>query len=283
MEVKSILTGQRGVSLPFTDYCEPIVTQNIRFQDVFNCLIEYGKQAGWKYVEIRGNEDSLQNLPPSSYYYGHILNLSQNEEQIFFNFRSSTKRNIKKAIREGVKVNIDNSLESIREFYHLNCITRKDHGLPPQPYCFFKNIYDHVVSKNHGFVALASYMGKAIAGAVYFHFGTKAIYKYGASDDRYQHLRANNLVMWEAIKWYCQNGYHSICFGRTEPGNTGLRQFKTGWGAEEKIIRYYKYNLKKSVFMNGGSHELGLHNKVFNKMPIPLLKVVGNLFYKHVG
>ncbi len=283
MEVKSFLTGQRGVSLPFTDYCGPIVARDIHFMEVFEYLREYGKQAGWKFIEIRGGRSFPQDFPHSSYYYGHILNLSRNEDQIFSNFRSSTKRNIKKAMREGVEVNTDNSLESIKEFYRLNCMTRKDHGLPPQPYFFFKKIYDHIISKNQGFVVLASYKGMIIAGAVYFHFGKKAIYKYGASDRKYQYIRPNNLVMWKAIKWYSQNGYKNFCFGRTEPENKGLMQFKAGWGAEERIIRYYRYDLKKSVFVNGDSHVSGLHNKVFNKMPIPLLKVAGALFYRHMG
>lgn len=61
---------------------------------------------------------------------------------------------------------------------------------------------------------LASFKGTIIAGAIYFHFGEKAVYKYGASDVKYQQLRPNNLVMWEAIRLYCQNGYKSFCFGR---------------------------------------------------------------------
>ncbi len=318
MEVKSFLTGQRGVSLPFTDYCDPIVTRDIHFQELFNYLIEYGKQAGWKFIEIRSNGDSLHKTAHSSYYYGHTLDLLQNKhscqsrnigntkehenlipsnpplvkggrgdfcfkDQIFSNFRSSTKRNIKKAIREGVEVNISNSLESIKEFYRLNCITRKHHGLPPQPYYFFEKIFDHIVSKNYGFVVLASYKGMTIAGAVYFHLGKKAVYKYGASDRRYLRLRPNNLVMWEAIKWYSQNGYENFSFGRTEPENKGLMQFKAGWGAEERIIKYYRYDIKKSAFVNGNSHMSEIHSNVFNKMPIPLLKVAGSLFYRHMG
>jgi len=282
MEIKSLLTGQRGVSLPFTDYCDPLMNGTIQSKEVFDYLIEYGKRAGWRYIEIRDSGDFLQDLPPSSYYYDHTLNLSENEKRVFSNFRSSTKRNIKKAIKEEVEVNICNSLESIKEFCRLNCITRKNHGLPPQPYYFFKKVYDHIISKNQGFVMLAYYNKTNIAGAVYFHFGDKAFFKYGASDRKYHHLRPNNLVMWEAIKWYCQKGYKSFCFGKTETENKGLIQFKAGWGTEEKIIKYYRYDLKKSAFISGESYVSGPHNKVFNKMPIPLLKIVGSLFYKHM-
>jgi lipid II:glycine glycyltransferase (peptidoglycan interpeptide bridge formation enzyme) len=107
-------------------------------------------------------------------------------------------------------------------------MTRKEHGLPPQPFHFFKKIHDHIISKNLGVVVLASFDRENVAGAIYFHIGEKAVFKYGASDKKFQHLRANNLVMWEAIKWYSQNGYRSLCFGRTEPENQGLLQFKSG-------------------------------------------------------
>jgi len=49
-------------------------------------------------------------------------------------------------------------------------------------------------------VVLASFDQENVAGAIYFHLGEKAVFKYGASDKKFQHLRANNLVMWEAIK-----------------------------------------------------------------------------------
>ncbi len=233
MEVKSIYTGTRGVSLPFSDYCDPIVSEDVSFGDVFNQIIDYGKLLGWKYIEIRGEHDFFKGLPHSSYYYGHTLDLSQGEQQLFSKIRNSTKRNIKKAAKEGVQVKICDSLKSISEFYRLNCITRKGHGLPPQPYCFFERIYENIIKKNLGFTVLSSYKEETIAGAMYFHFGDKAIYKYGASDIKYQHLRPNNLVMWEAIKWYSMNGFTSFSFGRTDPDAEGLKQFKSGWGTSE--------------------------------------------------
>jgi hypothetical protein len=54
MEVKSFLTGSRGVSLPFTDYCEPIIDKSIQTQDVINYIVTYGKRCGWKSLELRG-------------------------------------------------------------------------------------------------------------------------------------------------------------------------------------------------------------------------------------
>ncbi len=283
MEIKSILTGRRGVSLPFTDYCEPIVDQGIDSRDVIDNIIQFGKQWKWKSFELRGGKELLQNTLPFSYYFCHSLHLSQNVEQIFSSFRESTKRNIKKAISNGVEIQLLNSLESIKKFCWLNAMTRKHHGLPPQPYYFFKKVFDHIVSENLGFVMLASYKKNIIAGAVYFHFGEKAVYKYGASDNKYWPLRANNLVMWEAIKWYCQNGYKSLSFGRTEPEHQGLRQFKAGWGTQEDVIYYYKYDFKKNAFIADPPKKMKFYSNVFSKMPLSFLKIIGSISYRHMG
>lgn len=283
MEVKSILLGKRGVSLPFSDYCNPILDKDHNFNDVLDFLISYGKKCGWKYIEFRGGERYLHGEPAYEEYYGHTLDLSGNQNEIFSHFRNNNKRNIKKAINEGVMVKILTSFDALKEFFILNCITRKKHGLPPQPVSFFKNIDKHVVSKGHGFICLAYYKKKVIAGAVFFHFGTKALYKFGASDHLYQHLRANNLIIWDTIKYYQEKGYKHLCFGRTGTKNTGLRQFKRGWNVEENTIKYYRYDLGKMAFTQHASFLTGLYKKAFSYMPLPVLKIAGSLFYKYMG
>lgn len=283
MDVRSALTGHRGVSLPFSDQCEPLFNNKYLFRGVFDQIVEFAKKVGWKSVELRGGEGFLDDAPPCATYFGHTLCLSSNEKDLFSGFKDSNRRNIKKALKEGVEVKILNSFESVTEFVALNNITRKYHGLPPQPYYFFKRMYDHIISGNKGSVAIAYYKNKAIASAVYFHLGDKVVYKYGASDRNYQHLRANNLVMWEAIRYYCQEGYKSLCFGRTDTDNEGLRRFKSDWGTQERIIHYYKYDLKRGSFVTSAGKGVKLANKVFNKMPTCLLNFVGSLLYRHVG
>ncbi len=283
MEVNSILTGKRGVSLPFTDYCDPVFRENGRREDLMEYVTAYGKKSGWKFLEFRSGNIFPSEFPPSSFYFGHTLDLFQSEEEIFLHLRDSTRRNIKKAAKEGVYVTLDTSLDSLKEFCRLNCCTRKDHGLPPQPYIFFNKIHEHILAKGLGHIALASYAGKNIAGAIFFHFHETAVYKFGASDRAQQHLRANNLVMWEGIRWYCRNGYRRLSFGRTEPQNDGLLQFKAGWGADDHMITYYRYDLRRDAFVPGVQKLTGMHNKIFGRMPDPLLRLSGNILYRHIG
>ncbi|MBE9503031.1 MAG: GNAT family N-acetyltransferase [Proteobacteria bacterium] len=283
MEVKSILTGKRGVSLPFSDYCEPIIDGDLSFQDVFNHLIKLGRERNWKSIDIKGGKDLFGDTLASSNLYIHNLDLTQDEDQLFSQLRDSTRRNIQKADRENVEVEICTSDDAMKEFYRLNCITRKKHGIPPQPRFFFRKLQESIISKGFGFTALASYNKKVIAGAVFFHLGNKALFKYGASDNAFHHLRPNNLTLWEAIKWYSRNGYKTLSFGRTEEGFEGLRQFKTGWSVREETIKYYTYDLKKDTFVSGGPELSDRLHKIFQSMPLPLSRIIGTIFYKHAG
>lgn len=281
MEVRSMFTGRRGVCLPFTDHCEIISDNGARAEDIISFMKEYGREHRWQFIELRcGN---YPNQTPATFFYEHILDLTIGPEQLFQRLRSDERSSIRKAIREGVKVNIHRSAGAVRDFYRLHCITRKRHGLPPQPFYFFQKVYEHVVSKNLGLIILAYHNNTNIAGAVYFAFGDKCIYKFAASDYAYQHLRANNLVMWEAIKWHAENGYRSMCLGRTEPDNPGLRKFKKNWGAEERILNYYRYNLRQGAFVAQTQVVRNAHHHIFRAMPIPLLRLCGSVLYKHIG
>ena len=283
MEVNSWLTGKRGVSLPFSDQVPVIAPDKMIFEDLVNSVTDYGNKAGWKYIEWRDGTLFPAEVNASESHYTHERSLSKSEKELFSGLRDSTRRSIKKAGKAAVSVEISQSLDSIKCFYRLNCITRKRHGLPPQPLSFFEKIFEHVISKGYGIVVSAVHSGEAIASSVFFHFGKSAIYKYGASDMAHQDLRPNNLVMWEAIKWFREKGLETFNFGRTEPENEGLLQFKRGWGAEEDLLKYYRYDLKKKSFQREHGSVNGLMNKVFTLSPVGLLRLLGSLLYKHAG
>jgi hypothetical protein len=96
------------------------------------------------------------------------------------------------------------------------------------------------------------------------------------------HLRANNQVMWTAIKWYIQNGFKSFSFGRTDLNHTGLLQFKRGWAAQERIIRYFKYDLIRQCFLKERPKRQIFYS-IFRRLPEPMLILIGRLLYRYMG
>ena len=305
MGINSALTGKRGVCLPFTDYCEPLVSDAAQFQEMFAAAVAFGKRQSWRYLEFRGGERFFPDEEPSEWHYGHTLDLGEKGTALFSDstraknagkrgqaktgtdlfplFSDSNRRNIRKAEKQNLDVTISASPDALQAFCRLNALTRRHHGLPPQPRRFFQCVYDRILSKDMGFIVQASLRGTPIAANVYFMFGDQILYKYGASDRTFQHLRASNLVMWEAIQWGCNRGFRSLCFGRTEPDNEGLRQFKAGWGARERLIKYYRFDLRKGAFIKTPMIINPLYRKIFGKLPIPVLNLLGSILYRHMG
>ena len=76
MEVSSILTGKRGVSLPFTDYCEPLGDCKEDLRRLFDTALATGRERGWAYVEFRLKNGFLEGSPIAATYYGHMLDLT---------------------------------------------------------------------------------------------------------------------------------------------------------------------------------------------------------------
>jgi hypothetical protein len=96
MEVNSLLTGKRGVSLPFTDYCNPIIRDGVSFPNLFEFILGYGRDRGWKTLELRGGENLLPHSSTSSTFLGHALELSRDETHIFSNFRDTSSKSLKR-------------------------------------------------------------------------------------------------------------------------------------------------------------------------------------------
>jgi hypothetical protein len=281
MAVDSWLTGRRGVALPFTDFCPPLCESQKDFGPLFQNAVALGKKNGWKTIDFRGGRQFFNDAPASLSFYGHTLDLTAGEKALFENMDGSARQAVRKAEKDGVTVQVSRSEQAMRDFYRLQCQTRKRHGLPPQPWRFFLNIWRHILSENLGMVALAEQEGEKIAGAVYFFLNGHAIYKYGASDFRWQQLRPNNLVMWEGIKWLARNGAQTLHLGRTSRSNDGLRRFKLNLGAVEEAIEYVKFDLRANRFMVDAEGISGWHNRVFRALPVFLSRCAGQWLYKH--
>ncbi len=283
MEVESWLTGRRGVALPFTDDCAPLWRGPDAGRDLVKSVIEFGRGRGWKHVEFRGGTELFEGVTPSLSFHGHILDLSGDEAVRFARLESSVRRAIRKAEKEGVVVEVHRSLEAVEAFYALHCATRKKHGAPPQPFAFFRNIHEHVLARNLGMVALAKYQGNPIAANMYFQAGSEAIYKFGASAERFLHLRGSNLVMWEALKWHARNGARTMNLGRTSLANEGLRRFKLGWGGAEHRIDYFKHDLQTNRYVRDRDGATGWRNRIFSRLPIPVSRWIGARLYRHAA
>jgi Acetyltransferase (GNAT) domain len=282
MEVRSWLTGSRGVCLPFTDYCPPLVFEPLAAPAIFDTLNALARDRKWRYFELRGSLSPDTGATRSVEFLGHTMSLAGGEERLLAGCSSPVRRAIRKAEKSGVSVGVSQTSEALSDFCRLHARTRRRHGVPPQPAVFFSNIHREVIEPGAGFTVVARCEGRPVAGAVFLRFGKKAVYKFGASVDEGQETRANNLVMWEGIKFLAAQGCDSLDFGRTSVTNEGLRHFKLGWGSREQRLGYYKFDVEAKRWMTARDNASGLHNVVFRSLPLFANRLAGAMLYPHL-
>jgi len=286
MEVKSLWTGRRGVCLPFSDECVPLLSGTITLQSALAAVRALGLQRQWDYFELRASVEPGPLTVQTDQFLTHNLRLEPNEETQRRQLRDSTRRNIQRALKEGVEVEHFQTVDAINAFYALHCRTRRRHGLPPQPLRFFHLIHKHLIEPGFGIVSLARYSKRWIAGAVFLRFGSHAVYKFGASDPEFQRVRANNLLMWHAIRHLQGTGIAQLSLGRSDLDDTGLLQFKRGWGAQETELPYYRIGLRKSITNSWGIKRTtagSLRHQFVQRLPLSFLRLAGGLMYRHLG
>lgn len=308
MECSSPFTGRRGVSLPFTDHVPPLIRDrresakvesrsakdveasasdlplrpsNFDFRP--SDFLPFARARRWRTIECRGGTETFwPSAPASLRFYGHTLDLVPDERVLFARLDSAVRRAIRKAERAGLEVRREQSREAVETYYALHCQTRKKHGLPPQPISFFHNLLRHLIERDRGEIFLAYHQDRPVAGAVFLQSFRHPLYKFAASDEASLELRANNLVLWTAIRHYAERGFQALDLGRTSLDQSGLRRFKLGWGAAETTIAYVRYDLRHDRFLHGRDRITGWYTALFRRLPIPVLRWLGARLYPHL-
>jgi CelD/BcsL family acetyltransferase involved in cellulose biosynthesis len=239
LEVRSLTRRRRWISLPFTDECPVLATDDAARAELSAALGNAHERFGAPALEMRGTVEGPGWLL-SADAVTHELELDADAETTRKRFsRSKVVRNINRAEKEGVKVRLATETRDLDAFYRLHTHTRRRQGVPVQPRRFFELLWSRLVEPGLAYILLADAGGsEAVAAALFLRSGGSTVYKFGASDPSFLTHRPNHLIFWTAIQDACAHGNHRFDFGRTDLGNQGLRAFKAGWGASERPLRY---------------------------------------------
>lgn len=284
METRSITGKPRCISLPFSDMCSPLFSDNTDFNDCLDALVEYGKKYKWRYIELRGGARFFRGQNVYTKIYTHTIDLNLGEDELFASLRPSMRRNIRKAYISDLTSSSETSIETLKEFYRLNCLTRRDHGLPPQPWDFFLNLFDDLLDGTNGFIVTVKVGLTTIASSVYFILNRRAVYKYGASDRAFLSVRPNDFMMWKSILLCKERGCTTLNLGRTEEHHKGLLHFKRGITSNEYIESYFRCIPSSGMFIQGSdNNEFQIYSRIMSNKPIWFLRSIGELLYRYVG
>ncbi|NMB55058.1 MAG: GNAT family N-acetyltransferase [Leptolinea sp.] len=281
MQVDSFLTGRRWVSLPFSDWCAPLFLHDEALEELTDGLIELSETNGVPGMELRWQYPVRPQITTTQDHVLHLGHFSKDTEaELLAQFRQKIRYCIRTSIERGIQITSGTSKKLLEIFYTLQCLTRKRHGLPVQPWKYFMNLRKNILEKGLGRIFLAYYGDDCVAGQIILHYRKTLTLKYAASarvDLTYLH--PNHLIDWEGIKWGSANGYTLFDCGRSKTEYTGLRQYKNQWGYREMPLIYsYIKARPKEMGIN-----IGFVNKVIRHSPVWLGRLAGELLYRHVG
>ena len=200
----------------------------------------------------------------------------KNAEEIFQNFHSKTRYNIRLAGRKGVEIR-EGTKDDLKDFHKIMVETGKRDDFIIRSLEYFEKMYD-CLAPEHMKVLMAYHENEPIAGIIPIMYGKKTWYLYGASSNSHRNLMPNYLLQWTMIQEAIEKGHEVYDFrgvsGVVDENHPqyGLYRFKKGFGAEftefigevympYKSAVYKLYKLAEKTFRSLRT----LKKKVFGK------------------
>jgi hypothetical protein len=291
--VKSWLLGRHVSSLPFSSFCDPLITSADEFGLLLPELEALCRRTRSRVVEVRSTRTGEQlaefDLDRSSAYKHHYLSLDGDLDEIFRGFsKSSVRQKIQQAERAGVVVEERGGQDGIKLCHSILAATRSRRSLPVLPYAFFRAMGESL-RPQHLKVFLAYQAGKPVAFHLILRFKHLWISEYSGNTDEAQN-GVNQLLYWHTIKRAHADGAKTFSFGRTSSTNEGLLSYKRRWAPiEEDLAEFNLYPEAGTEARQGkkppreSSIPYRLARVFLSKAPAPLARVIGNYCYRHLG
>lgn len=167
------------------------------------------------------------------------------EETIYKNMDSKCRNMVKKAQKNGIKIVIDNSIESQNNFVELYKKTMQNNNASDYYYfndLFFKQIFLNLDLHCNLFNAI--YEGKIISSAIIFHCNKKLNYHLSAGDRQYMNLAPNNLLLYEVACFGAKNECESFHLGGGVGIEDNLLSFKKAFNKNGLI----DFHIGRNIF-----------------------------------
>lgn len=156
------------------------------------------------------------------------IDLKPSEENLLKSFSSKTRYNIRLAIKNGVTVKEDNSDIAFEKYLELTKETVTRQGFFAHTEKYHRLMWNVLHKAGIAHLLTARYENQIITTWILFIWKDFLYYPYGASTEQHKNVMANNLMMWEAIKFGKRNNLTTFDLWGREEGK-GFTKFKEGY------------------------------------------------------
>jgi lipid II:glycine glycyltransferase (peptidoglycan interpeptide bridge formation enzyme) len=172
--------------------------------------------------------------------YSFILPLEKTEEELLASFASKTRYNIRLAQKKEVYVKDATDEKGLAVFLKLMEETSSRQGFYAHKAQYFRLMYKHLLSSGTIKILHACHGEDVLSAWILFKWKNFLYYPYGASSTVKRELMANNLIMWEAIRYGKKENLAFFdmwgCMGpnpATSDPWFGFHRFKKGYNPDQ--------------------------------------------------
>src|SRR3989344_6836235 len=250
--VKSLIFGNRLISLPFADYGGPCAAD----EETIGKLILRAEAAAEKlkvdFLEVRTPaEESFGSLENRGFarredYCTFIVDLRVGKEILWQGIGVKNRNMVRLAERDGLKISFCSKPSDLEIFYELYLKTMKRIGSPPHPYSFFQAIWK-LFYPQRVLIPLISAGERPVASGMFFLHQKTIHHAYSCSlPGKPLTGGANNFLLWRIMEWALESGFYSLDLGRTRP-EAGNFLFKKRWGGKLVSMPYFYKFYKRQL------------------------------------
>jgi len=289
---RSLIFGRKLVSQPFSEYGGPLLDATVSSDDMklivdwMRTFLADHKIAALEMHGCRGMPNGhSQDFVTRNAHQSAQLDLRRPLHEIWEQVVSyDVRKAVRKAERSGLTVEERSDPETIRrDFYPLYLASMKRLGAPAHSveyYLACKRAFGTAMKifwSKHGDTLLAGLLG--------FTCGKRVNIINTVSEERHWHLRPNDLVHWEFIKWAHGAGYQRFDFGSVR--YEGQSRYKKKWGCTFDPHAYYFLAARDNgaglrTFDSSSGTMKGFSRVWSAYVPMPVAQRLGPYLRKHL-
>lgn len=206
-----------------------------------------------------------------------IINLDTSLDEIFQQFRPTTKQRIKCSAEKGVVIRVG-GIDDFPSFYEMMRITGKREGFPSRTRNYYENEWLSFAGNKHCVLLMATYQDELLAVHMGYRFSNHAAFFHGGSKFDSAKLHPNHLLVWEGVKWAKEQGCKTYDLwgipaevGQiVSQGNVPPKSDRTDglWG-----VYQFKRGFSKNIVYYMGAYDYALNPLIYKMITSKLLNI----------
>ncbi len=242
----------------------------------------------WGAVRLRLHDARREwpgNLRSSVLHEHWLRDLSMGADALWNELDPNLRRQVRKARKNEVRVEIDRTGDLLEPFYTVFCRFTREAGTPVFGRDFLQNVAAEFAGSFN--IVVVWHKDTPIGGYFQLEMGHTVYGVWGATLRDYLNLRPVHLAMWELMADLAGRGFTCLDMGRS-PANSNASQFKGQWGGVRapvfQQVQQLNHRYKADAVANGVDQDesFRLFMRVWPRLPLSVTQYIGPHLRRHL-